>query len=448
MRDTPSAAAAFRPLLMRLHFYAGIFVGPFVLVAAISGMLYALTPQLEQVVYDDQLHTESRGTPLPLAQQLVSARAVEPTAQLTAIRPAAAAGETTRVLFGGRSPFGDHRTVFVDPVTGEVRGQLTTYGSSGALPVRAVVDKLHRELWLGEPGRVYSELAASWLWVLTLGGLALWWTARRGRRRTAASPRRRARSWHVTVGLCAALGMLMLSATGLTWSRFAGEHVTTVREAFDWATPSVAATGGHPSHGMTTSDRAGVGPDQAARAAAAAGMSAPYEVRPPSHTDGYVVQQVQTSWPARADAMEVDPRTGAVTERIAFDDWPLAAKLARWGIQLHMGLLFGGWNQAGLVLLALAIVGMVCLGYRMWWLRRPTRGHHLKLARPPGRVRWQQLPRLPLALLLAVACGVGWFLPLLGLSLLAFLLVDVALGLRTPAARPRTGERQLSRSGR
>jgi uncharacterized iron-regulated membrane protein len=26
-----------------------------------------------------------------------------------------------------------------------------------------------------EPGRLYTELAASWLWVLVLGGLVLWW---------------------------------------------------------------------------------------------------------------------------------------------------------------------------------------------------------------------------------------------------------------------------------
>lgn len=34
----------FGPLLLRLHFYAGILVGPFILIAAISGALYALTP--------------------------------------------------------------------------------------------------------------------------------------------------------------------------------------------------------------------------------------------------------------------------------------------------------------------------------------------------------------------------------------------------------------------
>lgn len=41
----------FSGLLLRLHFYAGVLVGPFVLIAAMSGGLYALTPTIEQAVY-------------------------------------------------------------------------------------------------------------------------------------------------------------------------------------------------------------------------------------------------------------------------------------------------------------------------------------------------------------------------------------------------------------
>ncbi len=38
-----------------------------------------------------------------------------------------------------------------------------------------------------------------------------------------------------------------------------------------------------------------------------------------------------------------------------------------------MGLLFGLANQIALALLALSLIGMILSGYRMWWLRRPTR---------------------------------------------------------------------------
>ena len=98
-------------------------------------------------------------------------------------------------------------TVFVDPYTRQVRGALTTYGEW--LPVRAWIDELHRNLHVGAFGRKYSELAASWLWVVALGGLVLWIARVRQRRQSARrlvvpdrSKRGRARtlSWHGAVG--------------------------------------------------------------------------------------------------------------------------------------------------------------------------------------------------------------------------------------------------------
>ncbi len=44
----PAGTAHYRAFLLRLHFYAGIFVGPFLLIAAISGGLYAIAPTIEQ----------------------------------------------------------------------------------------------------------------------------------------------------------------------------------------------------------------------------------------------------------------------------------------------------------------------------------------------------------------------------------------------------------------
>ena len=53
------------------------------------------------------------------------------------------------------------------------------------MPLRAWFDELHRTLHLGAIGRNYSELAASWLWVISLGGLVLW--SLHGGHREAAS---------------------------------------------------------------------------------------------------------------------------------------------------------------------------------------------------------------------------------------------------------------------
>lgn len=152
-RPSPRSSRPLRALLTRLHFYAGLFVAPFILVAAISGALYAITPSLEPVIHGEQMRADSRGEAAPISEQIDAARQVQPDLPLLAVRPAAEEDETTRVLFDdGRTEDSRRLAVFVDPVTAETQGELTAYGSSGSLPVRTWIDELHRGLHLGTPG--------------------------------------------------------------------------------------------------------------------------------------------------------------------------------------------------------------------------------------------------------------------------------------------------------
>ncbi len=179
-------------MLRRLHFYAGIFVGPFILIAAVTGLLYTLVPQLDNLVYRHELTVDRAGEQrLPLAQQLDAVRAAHPQGAVESIRPPSTPTETTQVTLAVDDVPPDYaRTVFVDPYTAEVRGSLTTYGQW--LPLRAWFDELHRNLPLGAIGRNYSELAASWLWITALAGLWLWIAHRRqtSKLRRVASPDR------------------------------------------------------------------------------------------------------------------------------------------------------------------------------------------------------------------------------------------------------------------
>ncbi len=109
-----------------------------------------------------------------------------------------------------------------------------------------------------------------------------------------------------------------------------------------------------------------------------------------------------------------------------YADYPLLAKLTSIGIALHMGTYLGLANQLALALLGLALILLVLWGYRMWWLRRGKPVPAGFLAEGAG------LMLLPLAALVALT---GWFVPLLGLSLLAFLAID---GTRSLLARRRT----------
>lgn len=61
-----------------------------------------------------------------------------------------------------------------------------------------------------------------------------------------------------------------------------------------------------------------------------------------------------------------------VVDRTRFVDFPLMAKLTRWGVDFHMGILFGLANQLLLIAFGIALCVMIVVGYRLWWIRRPA----------------------------------------------------------------------------
>ncbi|WP_311214604.1 MULTISPECIES: PepSY-associated TM helix domain-containing protein [unclassified Arthrobacter] len=452
-------AGPLRALISRLHFYAGVFVGPFLLIAALSGALYALTPAMEETIYDKELHVPVSQTSVPLAEQIRAAQQVVGDQQPSAVRPAPMPGDTTRVMFADPSlGESESRAIFINPANAEVRGDLTVYGTSGVLPFRTWIDQLHRNLHLGDLGRIYSELAASWLWVIALAGLVLWLTKPRRQkpaRKAATGPvtaarkgkfsRARLAKIHGTGGAVLILGFLFLSATGLTWSQFAGDNISNVRSSLDWTTPKLptalspaAATppAGEHDHGQSHGGSTATATDPTVydHVLAAARQdplinAGRVEIKPPAKAGtAWTVTEIDRSWPTQADAVAVDPTTMSISGKLVFEDFSLAAKLTRWGIDGHMGVLFGLANQLVLVIVALGLATSVLGGYLMWWKRRPTKGPSWAAGRHPGRTFLRTAP-WPLTAGVAIAAiGVGIAVPLLGISLLAFMVFDVILG--------------------
>ncbi|MFA4913851.1 MAG: PepSY-associated TM helix domain-containing protein, partial [Burkholderiaceae bacterium] len=86
---TVAPTSAWTQLIVRLHFYIGLFVGPFIFVAALTGTLFVITPQLENMIYAQALRTDSTGTPRPLSAQVQAAMdALDSQTTPYAVRPA------------------------------------------------------------------------------------------------------------------------------------------------------------------------------------------------------------------------------------------------------------------------------------------------------------------------------------------------------------------------
>lgn len=125
------------------------------------------------------------------------------------------------------------------------------------------------------------------------------------------------------------------------------------------------------------------------------------------------------------DSAAVDPTTGQVITVLGFASWPLLAKATELLINTHMGWQFGLLNQIALVAFAALLVTVIVRGYLMWWQRRPKRGG---LPKPPERGAIRKVePSHAIPAILGVAF-LGWFLPVFGVSLLVFLVLDLAIG--------------------
>jgi uncharacterized iron-regulated membrane protein len=232
--------------------------------------------------------------------------------------------------------------------------------------------------------------------------------------------------------------MLLFSATGLTWSQWAGGNVDKMRAAFGWLTPQVNTQlhsampmphDPHAEHHM--GHRADAAPaakgeqfDRMLTIARAAGLDASkLEIRPPAAAGrAWTVNEIDRSWPTQVDAVAIDGESMQVVDRTRFADFPLMAKLTRWGVDFHMGILFGLANQLLLIAFGIALCVMIVVGYRLWWIRRPAHA-----AFNPANTliqAWFNLGWPARALTLAIAVMLGLALPLMGASLAAGLVVD------------------------
>lgn len=438
---TCTPRAAWINLLRRLHFAIGLFVGPFIFIAALTGTLYVATPQLENIIYRQALSAEVVGESHSLAEQIAVAEdAVGLDLPLYAVRPSLTPGETTRVMFSspqlGES---ESRALFIDPVTLAVKGDMTVYGTSGILPLRQWIDYAHRSLLLGNVGRLYSELAASWMWIAACGGIALWFFTRPKRRLN--NPVQNKRRVHVTLGWLLLGGMLLFSVTGLTWSQWAGGNVDKLRAAFSWLTPQVNTqlsgqarnedpTADHHDHHdgmamMMTMPLDLTRFDSVLHLAQQSGIDARrLEIRPPKSSDrAWTVTEIDRGWPTQVDAVAVDANTMQVVDRTRFVDFPLMAKLTRWGVDFHMGLLFGVLNQLVLIAFGTALCVMIVVGYRLWWIRRPSPAVYNPMTTLTQS--WCDLSPVGRVGTIMVSVTLGIAMPVLGGSLLLFILIDV-----------------------
>ncbi len=179
MQSNEKNGRDFYALAWRWHFYAGLFVAPFMILLALTGIVYLFKPQLDALLYPQLLRVEAGAQMRSADQLLVGVRQAHPQAAVSQYLPPSEAGRSAQFVIGEE---GRQWNLFVDPYSGRELGR-----QDAQLNLQAVARALHGELMVGTVGDRLIELAAGWA--------SSWWSpvsicgGRAGGRRARCSGR-------------------------------------------------------------------------------------------------------------------------------------------------------------------------------------------------------------------------------------------------------------------
>ncbi|MCV0441022.1 MAG: PepSY domain-containing protein [Hydrogenophaga sp.] len=456
--DAGVRAPRFHAVAWRWHFYAGLYVVPFLLMLALTGAVMVFFTGFQSRLGPVVTVPVPPGQ-VPLAVSAQADAVLELRSQAV-LREYIAPATPERASWFVVARDGVNEAVAVDPYTARVL-QLVDKDDT----VFAWAEKIHGTLLLGDVGDRLIEVAAGFAIVMIATGLYLWWPRSGTRWAQVLLPdlRLKGRLWwrslHASLGFWLAAVLLVFLLTGLSWTGVWGAQF-----AQPWGTFPATKWDDVPTSDAThaTLNPAGlhevpwgleqtllplsgsaagvagvpagqpVNLDTVAALAQRLGFQGQHHIQLPQGDTGVFTLSADTmsgdlNHPTRDRTVHVDRYSGRVLAEAAYADYPLLAKAMAVGIALHQGDL-GLWN-AGLNLLFCAATVFLCVsGIVLWWKRRPA--GHWRLGAPP-------MPsNLPLWKGGAVVmCAVALAFPLTGAVLLAVLVLDGLVISRLPALR-------------
>ncbi|MCV7175856.1 PepSY-associated TM helix domain-containing protein [Mycolicibacterium sphagni] len=486
----PPADTAVLRRIWRLHFWAGLFAAPVLVVLACSGLAILYSQPLDTLLNGHLLVVEPGPQTVPLDEQVAVAKQhVGATDTLEAVTPPDAQDSSTRVDFVAADAPGypqaeaDVIQVYVDPYTGAYLGQRSQL--SGLV---GWANQLHRMFGNDGPhiqlpslghlinpseypqstipvgiGNLWMELTATWILVLLASGIYLWWP----RAVEAAKPlvtvrwrrggRIRWRDLHALTGVVIAVIGVCYILSGMTWTRYWGENwravTATVTPSTEIDAPSTPAKlGDYDRLGRRIAWAAVDDPVYASQphAAGAARMSYAdidriakdehmvpgYSIFPPSDStqDGAMVYgsyTVVNHWPQRVSeqrTLYLDQFSGlTVANATAAQDGALS-RLTSFGIAMHMGNQLGWLTRISATVACLGVLLSVLTGLLMWWKRRPS--GRSGLPGPASAPTRASTPKRAMVTVAVVAVVLGVLFPAFGLSLVVVLVAEGIIAAR------------------
>lgn len=432
----------------RWHFYAGIIFAPFIILLAITGIIYLFKPQIENIIYKDYYYVEVGKEKLTAEQQIEAVKEMYPNTYIMQYKPAFEADHSAEIGIAGKDGI---ITVFVNPYNGKILGDLKADEK-----FMSEVKSLHGELMIGTIGDRIVEMAACWAMILLITGLYLWWP--RNKRnifgtlipRFTKGKRIILRDLHAVPAFWFSLFVSIFILTGLPWSGLWGDLINRVATMTQTGYPTGLWDGNVPksivpSKEVATvpwaaenlpvpeSDQAAVSPlsvTQVMKIANENKVEKGYAITFPQEEKGVYTVSVSPNKPEKQATLHIDQYSGKVLADLRFADYGVLAKVISIGVALHEGHYFGLANQLLDLIICLGLIGISVTGVLMWWKRKPSS----TLGAPSLPKNLRLLKGVTVLIII-----LGIIFPLVGASLLFVLVLDWLVIKRIPVVKQWVG---------
>ncbi|TYP72805.1 PepSY-associated TM helix domain-containing protein [Aquimarina intermedia] len=335
--------------LWKWHFIAGLISLPFILILSITGGIYLFKSIYEEPIYKEIKEVIPDGEALSYQEQWKIAKENALTKPSAVVVPTTTTEATEFV--SGR--FGNATSIFIDPYKGEVSGELLPKNS-----FMFKIRKLHGELLLGKTGTLLIELVASWMVVLIITGLFIWWPARGWRIKGFFVPRIKSgkqtfyRDLHAITGFWISILLLITLAGGFPWTDVFGNNFKWVQKIThtgfpnDWNGTTI----------ISTRDGLPITLDQMIATAKQEKLPGITKITLPQNKTG--VFSVSNTYPldqSQQIMLHFDQYTGKTLVKKKWDDVGVLMRSRMWVMAFHQGQ-FGNWNWLLMLFTALFLI--------------------------------------------------------------------------------------------
>ncbi len=441
---TQQSSRVFYQMAWRWHFYAGLFVIPFLIMLSITGTVMLYDKQIQSTRYNlEFLAPPADSTVLPASRLIAQVQKQYPDAHIKKYMPQK---EKTLPAFVVIKDDSTTLHIALNPYNGEILDKLDRNNS-----FYAWANDIHGSLLIGETGDRLIEVAAGLMLLLVLSGLYMWWPSNNSSKRAVFWPvkgkgkRTYYRELHSALGFYTAVVLLFFIISGLAWAGIWGGKIVQpwssfpmqkssdvplsslphstlnqgVIEEMPWSLEQTKL----PASNLEVAKKAAfekISIDKVVAIGASLNMQQ-YQLRLPlSERAAYSLTANTMSGditdPRLDRTVHIDQYSGKILADVGWSEYSPIAKFMAAGIALHQGGI-GSINLWANTLLCLIMIIICATSIIIWFKRSPAKGYQLSA---PTRAVSPKAFKLGIFTVIALSI----LFPLTGIAIVLFFIVD------------------------